>query len=67
VTFTKDLFDGNSWVNTGVTDTKSVTFHVVTTLSVNTGDTTPIIPLIIAAGAALVVIILVAVLRLRRR
>ena len=67
VTFTKDIFDGNSWVSTGNTDTKSVTFYVVNALSVQTGDNSPIIPLAIAAVAALAVIIVLLVVRRRRR
>lgn len=67
VTYTKDIYDGSSWVSTGTTDTKSVTFYVVNALSVQTGDSSPIIPLAIAAVAALVVIVVLLVVRRRRR
>ena len=67
VIYTKDIFDGNSWVATGTTDTKSVSFYVVNALSVQTGDNSPIIPLVIAALAALAVIIILVVVRRRRR
>ena len=67
VTYTKDIFDGNNWVATGTTDTKSVSFYVVNALSVQTGDNSPIIPLVIAALAALAVIIILVVVRRRRR
>lgn len=67
VSYTKDIFDGNSWVATGTTDQKSVTFYVVNALSVQTGDNSPIIPLVIAAVAALAVIVILLVVRRRRK
>ena len=67
VIFTKEIFDGSSWVSDGTTDTKSVSFHVVNALSVKTGDNSPLIPLAIAAVAALIVIIVLVVIKIRRR
>ena len=67
VTFTKEIFDGNSWISDGTTDTKSVSFHVVNALSVQTGDSSPLVPLAIALVAALVIIIAVIVIKMRRR
>ena len=66
VTYAKDVYDGNSWNPDGTSVTKSITFHVVNALSVQTGDSSPIIPLAIAGGAALAVIIILVV-SLRRR
>lgn len=67
VNFTKDVFDGNSWTSDGSSVSKSVTFHVVNALSVQTGDSSPILPLVIVAVAALAVIIILIVLKRRRR
>ena len=67
VNFTKDVFDGNSWTSDGSVVSKSVTFHVVNALSVQTGDSSPIIPLIIAAVVALAVIIILIIVKKRRR
>lgn len=67
VTYSKDVFDGNNWTADGTTVTKSVTFNVVNALSVQTGDSSPIIPLIIVAVAALAVIIIILVIRKRRK
>ena len=67
VNFTKDVFDGNSWTSDGSVVSKSVTFHVVNALSVQTGDSSPIIPLIIAAVVALAVIIILIIAKKRRR
>ena len=68
VTYAKDVFDGNTWNADGTTVTKSITFHVVNALSVQTGDSSPLIPLAIAGGCALAAIIaLVVVLRKRRK
>ncbi len=67
VSYAKDVYDGGSWNPDGTTATKSVTFHVVNALSVETGDSSPLIPLAIAGIAALIVIIaLVVVLKKRR-
>ena len=68
VQFAKQLYNGSSWNSDGSTVSKSVHFHVVNALSVETGDSSPLIPLICAAGAALfVIIILVIILTKRRR
>lgn len=67
VNYSKDVFDGNNWVADGTYDSKSVTFYVVNALSVQTGDTSPIIPLIIAAVSALLVIVVLMVVRVKRR
>ena len=68
VTYAKDVYDGSDWAADGTTVTRSITFHVVNALSVKTGDSSPLIPLAIAGGAALaVIIILIIVLRKRRK
>lgn len=67
VTYAKDVYDGNTWKADGTTDQKSITIHVVNTLSVKTGDTSPIIPLAIVAAAALAAIILLVVIRKKNR
>ena len=67
VTYAKDVYDGNSWNADGTTVTKSITFHVVNALSVQTGDSSPLLPLVIAGCAALAVIILLAVILIKRR
>lgn len=67
VTFARDVYDGSSWNADGTTDSKSIVLHIVNTLSVATGDSSPIIPLAVAAIAALVVIVAVVVIRRRRR
>ena len=66
VTFVKQIFDGNTWTSTNLTDQKSVTFDVVDVLAVQTGDTSPIIPLAIAAGAALAVIVILVIRRRKK-
>ncbi|MDD2959930.1 MAG: hypothetical protein PHR92_15675 [Lachnospiraceae bacterium] len=67
VTYSKDVFDGNTWNADGSTVTKSVKFYVVNALSVQTGDSSPIIPLAVAAVVALLVIIAVVVFMRKRR
>lgn len=67
VNYSKDVFDGNNWVASGEYDSKSITFYVVNALSVQTGDSSPIIPLIIAAVGALLVIVVLMVVRIKRR
>ena len=67
VTYAREVYNGSSWKADGVTVTKSITFHVVNALSVNTGDSTPLVPLAIAAAAAVAVIVLMVVLLIRRR
>ncbi len=67
VTFSKQKFDGNSWVNTGDTDVKSVDFVVKSGTNtptptpggrhaVETGDNTTILPYIVVLIFALAVI-----------
>ncbi len=65
VTYSKDVFNGESWVADGTYDTKSVSFYVVNALSVQTGDDSPILPLTLACGLSLAAIVLVFVLRRR--
>lgn len=67
VTYAKDVFDGNNWVADGSTVSRSVTFNVVNALSVQTGDSTPIVTLIVVAAVAMLAIILLLVIRIRRR
>ena len=67
VTYAKDVYDGSSWNPDGTNVTKSITFHVVNALSVQTGDSSPLIPLAIAGGAALAVIILLIIVLKKRR
>ena len=66
VTYSKDFFDGSSWVADGTTVTKSVTFNVVNALSVQTGDNSPIIPLVITAAVALAAIIILLLIKKRK-
>ena len=67
VTYAKDVYDGSSWNADGTTVTKSVTFHVVNALSVQTGDSSPLLPLAITSGVALAIILILIVVLLRRR
>ena len=70
VIFNRDVYDGSNWVADGTTDTKSVTFRVVTRAAgVATGDETPIYQVIAIAAVACVIFVglLVTVLRKRRR
>lgn len=67
VTYAKDVFDGGSWKADGTSVQKSITIHIVNALSVQTGDTNPIVPLAIMAAAALAVIIIVIAANRKRR
>ena len=67
VTFMKEIYDGSDWNTEGTTVTKSITFHVVSAMSVNTGDSTPLLPLAIAGIAALAIIIALIVVLVRRK
>ena len=67
VSYSKDVYDGSSWVADGTTVSKSVTFYVVNALSVQTGDNSPIIPLVITAAVALAVIITLLLIRKKRK
>ena len=58
VTFLREKYDGNYWVNTGVTDTKSVSFHVTDNIAAQTGEPTDftkdiLIPAILGSAAGL--------------
>lgn len=69
--YTRQRFDGNSWLNDGINDSKSVNFKVVNKVNgVATGDELPLWEMIALAGGSLVVLILVVVffvIRRRRR
>lgn len=66
--YAKDVFDGNSWVPDGTSDTKSVTFRVVTpAAAVATGDETPILMTAALACASCLLFILLLVTAIRRR
>ena len=67
VSYSKDVFDGSNWVADGTTAKKSVTFYVVNALSVQTGDSSPIIPLVITAAVALAVVIILLLIRKKRK
>lgn len=67
VNFTKDVFDGNSWTSDGTVVSKSVTFNVVNALAVQTGDSSPIIPLVVVAVVALALIVVLVIVKKRRR
>ena len=67
VTYAKEVYDGSNWYTDGTTVTKSVTFHIVTAMSVNTGDSTPLGLFIAAGAAALAVIIALIVILIRRK
>lgn len=84
VIFNRQQYDGESWVNTGEQDKKTVTFTVVQSEdgvnltpvpekhdsnqkeAVATGDTTVILPLIVALAVALICIIAVLIYRKKR-
>lgn len=67
VNFTKDVYKDGSWVSDGSTVSRTVTFNVVDALSVKTGDTNPILPLVIVTAAALAVIIILVVVKARSK
>ena len=67
VTFEKYMYDGASWNAEGTVDTKSITFHVVAAKSAETGDNSPILPLVGAAAGALVLIIILAAIKRRKK
>ena len=68
VTYTKDVYDGNNWVSDGTTDSKSVTFRVVTkTGAVATGDETPITIVVAIAVVSCVIFLLLLILFLKKR
>ena len=67
VDFKKEVWNGTSWEANGATDTRSVSFVVTAPNAVQTGDDTPILPFVIAAGAALILIIVLVALRVRKK
>jgi hypothetical protein len=68
VTFAKDIYDGGTWNADGTTAVKPLTFHVVSTLAVDTGDDTPLLPLGASSLISLIgIICLGMVLRKTRR
>ncbi len=67
VTFAREVYDGSNWAADGTTDVKSVTFRVVNSTSVATGDSTPILTFALIAGAALLVAVILLVVSVRRR
>lgn len=68
VTYNKDIYDGNSWVSDGTTDTKTVTFKVITKAAgVQTGDETPIETVVALAVVSCAVFIILLVVFIRRR
>lgn len=69
VTYNRDTYDGESWVSDGVSDTKSVTFRVVTKAAgVATGDDTPVQMVIaIATISCVLFVLLLAMFIVRRR
>ena len=68
VNYSKDVFDGTNWVPDGTTDTRSVTFRVLTPAeAVKTGDETPIAMMVILAGASCLLFLLLLSVFIRRR
>ncbi len=66
VTFAKEVYDGNTWKSNGTTDKKSVNFSVVSTRSVKTGDNNPLALLGGIAGGALLLIVALVVVLIKR-
>ena len=56
VTYAKDVFDGSTWKADGTYDTKTFTFKVSNNIAPATGDSSPIVPLIVTAVIALLII-----------
>lgn len=68
VTYNKDIYDGSSWVSDGTTDTKTVTFKVITKAAgVQTGDETPVTTIVALAVVSCAVFIILLVVFIRRR
>ena len=70
VNYAKDVFDGKTWNPDGSSVSKSVTFNVVNTRSVQTGDPTDtgyLLRMAAIAAAALIVIVVLVVVVIRRR
>ena len=68
VNFSKQVYDGEKWAADGTTDTKSVTFRVITKAAgVATGDSTPIIAVAVVAGVSCVIFLILLVVFIRRK
>ncbi len=68
VSFSKDVFNGTNWVADGTTDSKSVTFRVISRAAgVATGDDTPILAVVAVAVVACVLFIVLLVLFIKKR
>ena len=68
VTYNKEVFDGNTWAADGTSDTRSVSFRVLTPAeAVKTGDETPIAMMVTLAGASCLMFLLLLSVFLRRR
>lgn len=68
VNYNKEVFDGNSWVSDGTSDTKSVTFRVITKAAgVATGDETPVMLVAAIAVISCVLFILLLIIFLKKR
>ena len=68
VNYSKEVFDGSNWVADGTTDTRSVTFRVLTPAeAVKTGDETPIALMATLAGASCLMFLALLGVVLRRR
>ena len=70
VTFNKEVYDGTSWNQDGTSDTRAVTFRVITRAAgVATGDSTQLLLVasIAVVSCLLVIILLVIFIRRRRR
>ncbi len=68
VNYAKDVFDGTNWNPDGTTDTRSVTFRVLTPAeAVKTGDETPIAMMVILAGASCLLFLLLVSVLVRRK
>lgn len=68
VNFSKQVYDGEKWAADGTTDTKSVTFRVITKAAgVATGDSTPIIAVAVVAGVSCVIFLILLVVFIKRK
>lgn len=67
VNFAREVYDGKNWNADGTTDSKSITIHVVNSLSVATGDTNPIMLYIILGLVGLAVVAAVVIFMTARK
>lgn len=68
VNYNKEVFDGANWVADGTTDTRSVSFRVLTPAeAVKTGDNTPIALMVTLAGASCLMFLALLAMVVRRR